>query len=422
MDNMGNIILHGARVVDPAFGTDTVRDLYIADGKIAASPAPDSRVIDAHGLVAIPGLVDMHVHFRDPGQTHKEDIISGADAAAAGGVTTAVCMPNTKPVIDTPELVQYVLDRGCNSKIRVLPYAAVTVGQLGETLTDFAALKNAGATAFSDDGNPVMSAAVMRRALITARECDTFVATHCEDASLVRNFAVNDGAVSKALGIQGRPAIAEEIMIARDCMLALDTGARLHVCHVSTARSVEIIRRAKSVGARVTCETAPQYFSLTESAVPQLGSLARVNPPLRTPTDVAAIIEGLRDGTIDAIATDHAPHADAEKALGLLDAPSGMIGLETSLALALTHLYHTGAMSLTDIVRRVSATPSDILGLDRGTLSVGSAADIAIFDPDAAWIVAPPFHSRASNTPFIGAELRGRVRYTICRGELVYDL
>ncbi|MDR0838507.1 MAG: dihydroorotase [Oscillospiraceae bacterium] len=365
-------------------------------------------------LITAPGLVDMHVHFRDPGFTHKEDIISGAASAAAGGVTTAVCMPNTSPVLDTPELVRYVLDVAKNAKIRVLPYAAVSVGQAGRELTDFAALKLAGAAALSDDGNPIMSAELMRRALFAARDCDMVISTHCEDAELVRNFAVNEGKISKLLEIPGRPAIAEELMIARDALLARETGAHVHIAHVSTARSVEIIRRAKNDGISITCETCPQYFTLTEDEVPSRGALARVNPPLRTEADRLAIIGGLRDGTIDVIATDHAPHSAEEKSRGLEDSPSGMVGLETSLALTLTALYHTGLLTLDEISAKMSLNPAKILKLDLSD-------DYVVFDPDEKWTVEPAlFKSKSRNTPFGGRELRGRVKRTISRGKIVY--
>ncbi|MCL2228041.1 MAG: dihydroorotase, partial [Oscillospiraceae bacterium] len=296
---------------------------------------------------------------------------------------------------------------------------AVTVGQKGKTLTDFALLKAAGAVALSDDGNPIQSADVMRRAMQKANECGMAIISHCEDDEMARNYGVNEGAVSEALGLPGRPAIAEEIMVARDVMLAEETGASLHIAHVSTAKSVEIIRMAKKMGIAVTAETCPQYFSLTEDEVLRQGALARVNPPLRTARDVAAVIEGLADGTIDAIATDHAPHSKEEKALPLADAPSGMIGLETSLALALTHLYHTGRFSLDEIIALMSTNPARIFGIDAGRLGVGACADIVIFSPDEQWTVEPQkFMSKARNTPYAGMLLCGRVKHTISRGEI----
>jgi len=365
-------------------------------------------------IITAPGLVDTHVHLRDPGFTHKEDIITGSLAAAAGGVTTAVCMPNTNPVIDTPELVRYIYERAADAAVRVLPFAAVTVGQRGAELTDFEALKLAGAVALSDDGVPIGSADVMRRALLRARECDLVISTHSEDAEMVQNYAVNEGKISRLLDIPGRPAIAEEIMIARDAMLAHETGARVHIAHVSTAGSVEIIRRAKNEGIAITCETCPQYFTLTEDIVPTLGALARVNPPLRTEADRLAIIEGLRDGTIDAIATDHAPHSAEEKARGLVEAPSGMVGLETSLALTITALYKTGILTLEQIFDKMARNPAKILGLPQND-------DFIEVDLDAEWTIEPDkFCSKSQNTPFGGMRVFGRVLKTSVRGGVVF--
>ncbi|MDR2664728.1 MAG: dihydroorotase [Oscillospiraceae bacterium] len=420
------LLIRGGRVVDPAASADAVRDVFVSGGAIAPlNDVPAGlrgvEVIEAAGLVAAPGFVDMHVHLRDPGSTYKEDILTGAAAAAAGGFTAMACMPNTSPVADNADTLAYIAEKSRRAPVAVLPYAAVTVGQRGERLTDFAALLGAGAAAFSDDGQPVMSAAVMRAALRRADELGTFISSHCEDATLAGDRAVNAGRLSALLGLPGRPAIAEEIMIARDTLLAAENGARVHIAHVSTGRSVEIIRRAKADGVRVTAETCPHYFSLTEDEVPRLGSLARVNPPLRTGGDVAAIIVGLRDGTLDAIATDHAPHSAEEKAKPLPDAPSGMIGLETSLAVSLTSLYHTGELPLLDIVRLLSQAPARILGLPARGLSIGAPADITLFDPGEPWTVAPQlFRSKARNTPFAGSELRGRVKYTIRGGKIVY--
>jgi len=363
-----------------------------------------------HGLTKIPGLVDMHVHLRDPGQTQKEDIISGAAAAFAGGVTTVACMPNTNPVIDNPETLAYVREKASKAQVRVLPYAAVTIGQKGETLTDFAALKKAGAIGFSDDGQPVMSDEIMRRALIAAKENGTFISAHEEDINLVRNYAVNEGKISELLGIPGRPAAAEESMIERDCELALETGGRLHIAHVSTAGSVEIIRRAKRSGAPVTCETCPHYFALTEDVVLKLGSLARINPPLRTESDRLAIIEGLKDGTIDVIASDHAPHTAEEKAKPLADALSGSIGLETLLAVTLTELFHAGILTLDEIIKLTSTNPARILGIE-------PPDDYILVDLDEEWTAGEkPFISRSQNSVFAGRRLKGKVKKVIFRG------
>lgn len=420
------LIIKNGHVVDPASGIDKICNLAIKNSKIFAlceilDEPEDVTILDATGLIVAPGLVDIHVHLRDPGYLYKEDIASGAAAAAAGGVTTVVCMPNTKPVIDNVDTVAYVLKQGENSVVNVLPYGAVTMGQKGEILTDAASLRNAGIVALSDDGQPVESAAVMRNAMKNARALDLVISSHCEDAEMVDNYAANEGEISKKLGIPGRPAIAEEIMVARDAMLAAETGARVHIAHVSTAGSVDIIRKSKRAGVRITAETCPQYFTLTEDALLMKGSLARVNPPLRTASDVAAIMEGLVDGTLDAIVTDHAPHAAEEKARSLVDAPSGMVGLETSLGLTVTYLYHTSKATISDIIRLMSVNPAMILGLSKGRIAVGDDADLVIFDPDEKWIVDPDhFQSKSHNSPFGGIELRGRVKYTIVGGNIVY--
>ena len=433
-------------------------DVLIKDGVIAeiSENIPETgymTVIDATGLIVAPGLVDMHTHFRDPGFEYKEDILTGAATAAAGGVTTCCCMPNTLPVADNADVIKYITDKAKKAPVKVLPYGAVTVGQKGVELTDFAALKKAGVIALSDDGNSIQNAKLMRRALQLAREQNILIVSHCEDSDLAQNFAVNEGKAAWELMLPGRPAIAEEIMIARDAALAADTGARVHIAHVSTARSVEIIRKAKEAGIKITAETCPQYFTLTEDEILKQEAMARVNPPLRTKEDVEAIIGGLADGTLDVIATDHAPHSAEEKALPLTDAPSGMIGLETSLALALTKLYHTGKLEIDEIIALMSTNPARILGLeaeqgdgarqggsptrqgdgslvlpqqDKRTVPLSclvplSTADIVIFDPDKEWTVRPEkFRSKARNTPFAGMKLKGKVMYTISRGEIVY--
>jgi dihydroorotase len=420
------LLIKNGHVTDPASQTDEKMDLFIKDGKIASlAELPQDRrslaVIDAAGYIVAPGLVDMHVHFRDPGFLYKEDLLSGADAAAAGGVTTAACMPNTLPAVDTPEAVADIIARAKAACVNIVPYGAVTTGQKGQSLTDAAALKAAGAAALSDDGMPVMNAAILRNAMKAAKALGLCISSHCEDASLVCNYAVNEGAVSEKLGIPGRPAIAEELMVMRDVMLARETGAQLHIAHVSTAGAVEIIRRAKAGGVRVTAETCPQYFSLTEDEVLLQGAMAKVNPPLRTSSDVEAIIAGLIDGTIDAIATDHAPHSAGEKALPLTEAPSGMVGLETSLGLTLTALYHTGHLTLSRIIELMSCNPARILGLGKGSLRTGSDADIVIFSPDTPWTVDPEkFRSKGRNTSFKGMPLKGKVKHTIVSGKIVF--
>ena len=420
------LLIKNGRVVHPVTSAVILQDILIEDGKIVlierGLEAEADQVIDASGLAVSPGLVDMHVHLRDPGLTYKEDIITGSNAAARGGITAMACMANTSPTVDCPEQVQYVLDRANQgSGVQIFPIAALSKGLRGEEPTDADALKKAGAIALSDDGNNVDNANLMRDVLIQAGQLDIPVLCHCEDTSMVEGRAVNEGSVSRQLWLEGRPAIAEELVVMRDAMLAEETGAHVHICHVSTAKSVDIIRRMKKRGAPVTCETCPQYFTLTEDEVLVQGSLARVNPPLRTAQDVKGIIAGLKDGTIDAIATDHAPHSAEEKARPLVRAPSGMIGLETSLAITLTQLYHTGKMELPEIIRRMSTNPSDILHLPKGRMSLGVDGDLTIFDPNEEWTVDPErFASKARNTPFGGWKVKGRVKYTIVKGRVIY--
>lgn len=420
------LLIRRGRLVDPVGGIGGVMDILIEDGKIAVIGSdlrdPEAQVIDATGLTVCAGLVDMHVHFREPGFEYKETIETGALAAARGGFTSVACMPNTKPTVDCPELVEYVAQKaaeGCG--VHVYPIGAVSKGQLGQELTDAEALKGAGVVALSDDGVPVQNANLLRDAMICASRQDLTILSHCEDADMVNGRAVNEGRVSRALGLEGRPAIAEELQVCRDAMLAEETGAAVHICHVSTAKSVKLIRQFKHKGVAITCETCPQYFTLTEEEVLQQGSMARVNPPLRTHADVEAIIHGLQDGTIDVIATDHAPHSEEEKAKPLTQAPSGMVGLETALAVTLTALYHTGQMGLSDILRKMTMNPACILRIPKGRLALGADADVVIFDPEETWTVdRNQFVSKGRNTPFHGRELKGKIKYTIANGEIIY--
>ena len=421
-------LIQQGRLIDGVGGLDAVMDLLIDSGQIAAVGSclqdPDAQVIDARGLIVCAGLIDMHVHFREPGFEYKETIATGARAAAAGGFTSVACMANTSPVIDSPEGVAFIREKGRQAGgARVMPIAALSLGQKGEEVSDYEALKTAGAVALSDDGVPVQNANLLRDAMILARRQGLTILSHCEDADMVQNFAVNEGRVSRHLRIPGRPAIAEELQVMRDAMLAEETGGAVHICHVSTAKSVAIVRRFKRKGVAITCETCPHYFTFTEDEVLQQGSMARVNPPLRTPADMEGILEGLKDGTIDAIVTDHAPHSAEEKARPLTQAPSGMVGLETSLAACLTALYHTGEMGLGDILRKMTANPAAILHLSgAGHLAVGADADLTLFDPDEEWVVDPErFYSKGRNTPFAGKTLKGRVKYTILNGEIIYQ-
>ena len=421
------LLIRQGRFIDPVSGIGGVMDILVEDGRVAVLGSnlqdDEAQVLDATGLVMCAGLVDMHVHLRDPGLEYKETIETGTLAAARGGFTSIACMPNTRPAVDCPEQIAYVKSKAAGAcGVNVWPIGAVSVGERGEELTDFEALKEAGAVALSDDGMPVQNANLMRDALILGHRHDLTVLSHCEDADMVKNYAVNEGRVSRQLRLPGRPAIAEEIMVARDAMLAEETGAAVHICHISTAKAVALVRRYKKKGVHITCETCPQYFSLTEDIVPEKGSMARVNPPLRTRKDVEAIIEGLKDGTIDAIATDHAPHSAEEKARPLTEAPSGMVGLETALAVTLTYLYHGKHMQLSDIIRKMTLNPACILRINKGRLAIGGEADIVLFDPDEEWTVDPEqFASKGRNTPFAGMKLKGKVKYTIVDGRIVYQ-
>jgi len=354
----------------------------------------EMTIIDASNFAVAPGLTDIHVHFREPGFEYKEDISTGAAAAAAGGITTCCCMPNTSPVIDCKDVIEFNSDKVQKAPVNILTIGAVTIGQKGMELTDFRALKNAGAVALSDDGIPIRDDEIMREGLIRANESDMLIISHCEE---------------------------EEPMVVRDVKLAAETGTKIHIAHVSTADAVETIRKAKTAGVKVTAETCPHYFSLTSAAVAEKGTYAKMSPPLRTKKDVEAIIEGLCDGTIDAIATDHAPHSCEEKAVLFDSAPNGIIGLETSLAVTLTFLYHTEILSLKKIIDLMATKPAELLKLDAGKFKIGGKADIVIFDPDEEWTVdSSQFKSKARNTPYEGMKLKGKVKYTICRGNVVY--
>lgn len=420
------LLIKGGRIIDPAYRTDQRSDLLIENGLVAQIgpdlKAPWAEVIDAAGLVVAPGLVDIHVHLREPGFEYKETVETGCAAAAHGGITTVVAMPNTKPVTDSPEIVESVRRKAAATGINVLPAGAVTVGEQGQTLTDFAALKAAGVPALTDDGVPIQNPALLRQAMRKAREAGLPILDHCEDKDMVQNYAVNEGIVSRRLRLPGRPAVAEELQVMRDVMLAEDTGAHVHICHISTGKAVDIVRKAKARGINVTCETCPQYFTLTEDEILRQGAMARVNPPLRTAADRAAVLAGLLDGTIDAIVTDHAPHAMEEKARPLAEAPSGMVGLETSLALSLTVLYHKGRLSLAQVVALMSAKPAALLGLPKGRIGVGSDGDVVVFDPDEEWAVdKEQFRSKGRNTPFHGFRVKGKVKYTISAGRIIYQ-
>lgn len=416
-------LIHGGRLIDPQSGTDEPLDILLEGGRIARIgkrlPRAGCDCIDAAGLVVAPGLIDTHVHFREPGATHKERIATGAAAAARGGFTTVVCMANTTPPMDSPALLAANLARGRQTGIRVLQAACVTQGLQGQHLADLPALAAAGAACFTDDGLPIASSALARAGMEQAHALGKVISFHEEDAALLRGSGVNEGAVSRALGVAGACAAAEDTLVARDCMLALHTGARIVIQHISSAAAVAMVRLAKNLGADVHAEATPHHFSLTEQAVLLHGTLARMNPPLRTEADRLAILEGLRDGTIDIIATDHAPHTAQEKAQPLAEAPSGIIGLETALALGITNLVRTGCLTLPGLLAKLTANPAACYRLEGGALRPGAPADLVLFDPDEPWTVAE-FASQSCNSPFVGARLTGRVHRTICAGKTVY--
>lgn len=421
---MTDLLIKSGRVIDPASKLDGIRDVVIEGGKIKAiksrATSHGSQVIDAKGKLVLPGLVDMHAHLRDPGRPDKETIASGTRAAARGGFTTVCCMANTEPPIDNPAVVKYVRNKAeTEGVVNVFPVGAVTKGCAGEELAEMGLMLEEGAVAFSDDGNPVMQGEVMRRALEYAKQFGVPIISHCEDKSLSQGGAMNESALSTAIGLPGIPSLSEEIMVARDIMLAREFG-RVHIAHVSGAKSVELIRRAKREGIPVTCETCPHYFTLTEEAVAEYNTNAKVNPPLKSREDVRAVIRGLKDGTIDAIATDHAPHNIEEKNVEFNLAAFGMVGLETALALVITRLVDTKALTLKEAIEKLTVAPAKILNLNKGTLRVGADADIIIVDPKAEWTVdASQFASKSKNTPFHGWKLKGKVLYTIVGGKVI---
>lgn len=410
VDFIGDILIEGDRIIK--VGSN------LAQTKIAQG----AQHIDASGLCAAPGFLDIHVHLRDPGFTHKEDIITGCKAAAAGGVTGVCCMPNTKPVTDSEEVLSYILDKAKDADARVYPIASITKGMLGQELNDIAALHACGAVAVSDDGRPVENGGMMLKALKEAYKAGVPVISHCEDLTIIDGGIINEGRISKELGVKGMDRASEDSITAREIVLAESSDTAIHIAHVSTKGSVQLIREAKARGVKVTCETAPHYMMMTDELLLSYNANFRMNPPLREQEDCEAIVEGVLDGTIDAIVTDHAPHAAEEKA-NFLKAPNGIVGLETSFAAACTVLVHQCGMSLLDLVKLMSTNPANLLRLPGGTLREGSLADIVLFDPDRSWTVdAEKLHSKSKNTPFDGLELTGRVVRTILGGKTVFEL
>jgi dihydroorotase len=422
------VLIRGGRVIDPSRRTDGTADVYLADGKIAAvgrniTGDDGALIIDAVGKVVSPGLIDLHVHLREPGQEDLETVATGAMAAAAGGFSAVCAMPNTDPVLDNQGAIGFVVSQAQRAaKARVYPIGTVSLGQKGEKLAEFGELVGAGAVAVSDDGKPVASSHLMRTALEYARTFGIPVADHCEDLSLATGGAMHEGIIATRLGLKGIPAAAEEIMVARDIILAELTGGHVHLCHMSTRGSVELIRRAKDKGLRVTAEATPHHFSLTHEACEGYNTNAKMNPPLREVEDREAIRQGLKDGTIDVIASDHAPHHYDAKEREFDDAPNGIIGLETALGLAIDQLVAPGLLTLPELLARMSTEPARIFNLPGGTLAVGAPADVVVFDPGAKWMVEPErFFSKSRNTPFGGRTLVGRTEWTIVRGRVVFE-
>jgi dihydroorotase len=419
------LLIKNGHIVDPKTGTDGIYDLLAADGKIAeiakGLDEEGCEVIDAKGKYVLPGLVDAHCHLRDPGFEYKEDIESGTRSAAMGGFTSVACMPNTNPVADNEAVIKYIINKAKQEGyVNVYPIGAISKGQKGEELAEIGELKFAGAVAISDDGKPVRSPSLMKKALQYASMFDITVISHCEDLDLAEEGVMNEGYMSTILGLKGIPAAAEETMVARELILSEYTGVPIHIAHVSTALSVELIRNAKKRGVKVTCETCPHYFSLTENACEGYNTNAKVNPPLRTAEDVKAIIEGIADDTIDIIATDHAPHHRDEKTVEFSLAANGLVGFETALPLALTHLVKPGIISISKLVEKMSLNPAKILSIYKGTLEIGSAADITIADLNDEYTVdISKFQSKSKNSPFDGMKMSGSVWGTIVNGRVI---
>jgi dihydroorotase len=422
------ILLKGGRVIDPSRGSDGTADVLLQGGRIEAVglnilPPDGAQVVECAGKVVAPGLIDVHVHLREPGQEDLETVATGAMAAVAGGFTGICAMPNTDPVCDNQGVVGFVIAQAQRAaKARVYPIGAVSVGQKGQQLAEFGELVGAGAVAVSDDGKPVASSHLMRMALEYAKTFGIPVADHCEDPTLAAGGSMHEGIISTRLGLKGIPAAAEEIMVARDILLAELTGGHVHLCHMSTRGSVALIRRAKDAGLRVTAEACPHHFALTHESCLGYNTNAKMNPPLREDLDREAIRQGLKDGTIDVIATDHAPHHYDAKEREFDDAPNGIIGLETAFGLAMAELVNTGLLSLPDLLLRMSTTPARTFNLPGGTLATGAPADVVVLDPAIQWVVQPEaFFSKSRNTPFAGRALTGRAELTIVRGQVAFQ-
>jgi dihydroorotase len=429
---MTALVIRGGHLVDPGAGVDALKDILLKDGRVAEIAAPGklksangAEVLDAAGLTVAPGLIDIHVHLREPGQGYKETIATGTTAAAAGGFTSVAAMPNTIPVNDSPEITRWMLAPERGAAIRVFPIAAATRGSKGEALNDFAALKAAGAVAVTDDGHPILKDNIMRETLAAAARVGLSVIQHAEDTRMTQGASMNAGPAAFKLGLRGMPPEAESSLVERDIRLVTelrDARVHLHVAHTSTGAAIAAVRQARRNGLRVTCEVAPHHFLLTEDSVGQYDTNAKMNPPLRSVADRDAMIEAILDGVVDAIATDHAPHASHEKEVEFENAPNGITGLETALGLSLRWLHKEWKLPLGRVLSLLSAQPAALLGLKgRGTLTVGSFADVVIFDPQAEWTYcADKTHSKSHNTPFDGWTMQGKVRWTISEGHVAY--
>ena len=420
------MLIKNGFLIDPASDTERLVDLRITDGLIQTladagtlTPENGEDELDAAGLMISPGLVDTHIHFRDPGFTYKEDLHTGSLAAAAGGFTSVICMANTSPVIDSVPVLKELMEREALEDIHIFQAAAVSCGLKGEEMTSMRELAAAGACGFTDDGIPLKNAAFLYKAMEEAKALDLPISLHEEDPAFIETNGINHGPVSDALGIYGSPSIAEESLVARDCLLALRSGAQVVIQHISSGQSVELVRTFKAMGANLHAEATPHHFTLTDEAVLKYGALAKMNPPLRTENDRLAIIEGLKDGTIDLIATDHAPHSTEEKSRPITQTPSGIIGLETSLALGITSLVRPGHLTLSQLIEKMTINPANLYHLPCGSVAEGNAADLVLFDPNEKWI-PETYASKSSNSPFTGWELYGKVKYTICDGKIVY--
>jgi dihydroorotase len=420
------LLIKNGRVVDAASGLDARRDLLIEDGRLVAmEPSierPEAELLDAAGWVVAPGFMDIHVHLREPGKEAAETIVTGTRAAAAGGFTAVACMPNTQPVNDNPMVTRFILGQAAQAgPVRVYPIGAVSKDNAGEELAEIESLRAAGVVAVSDDGRPVSSARLLRRALEYCRALDLPLVDHCEDPTLAAGGVMHEGEWSLRLGLRGIPALAEELPVARNARLAAELGARVHIAHLSTRAALEVVRRAKGDGVRVTCEVTPHHFTLTDAACRDYDTRTKMNPPLRAAEDVAALLEGLADGTVDAIVSDHAPHTDTEKQTDFESAPFGVTGLETAVALALDQLYHAGKISLLRLVELFTAGPARALGLPGGRLQVGAPADLTLFDPERRWTYhAAEGLSKSHNSPFDGWSFRGCAVTTIVAGHIVF--